>query len=511
MMHLASAMSNLVNGNGNGNGHHQSVAAPQPAAKKPATRPLAPAPDVKESYVTFKIADSVELRGTLVRMTRHVIFFELYNPNDQPQLSDILGAFRIVLQEQVVYSGHAIVRNVLDTGTKIICEINLRESCWTGGSFGVASSYDEITVGFKAFLSEWQKLYKVSPEFKVVIADMQTFLHDLQFWSEQIESLMLSLPKEERIAREHAIATQLEPTIVPAIRNFFEHFEDLSNALDEDLRSAHYAFGKRYIHPLLLGSPFVHRTYSKPLGYAGDYEMVNMMFRDPFEGKSLFAKMINLYALQLPPIIAHRNRIEYLVKKIKQESLRLKVCGQNLQVFNLGCGPAHEVQEFLKTEELSNHAYFTLVDFNDETLKHTTQILNDLKLRHGRKVNIKTIKQSVQQILKQSHKQSGHLQFRQYDLIYCAGLFDYLSDQVCKQLMEIFYGMLLPGGLLVATNVDDHPAQNQMECFLEWHLVHRNEEKMRLLIPEKADLQDVSIKRDSTGVNIFLEVRKAQS
>ncbi len=44
-----------------------------------------------------------------------------------------------------------------------------------------------------------------------------------------------------------------------------------------DLVPVHQAFGKRHLHPLILGSPFVYRTLQKPLGYAGDYEMVNMM------------------------------------------------------------------------------------------------------------------------------------------------------------------------------------------------------------------------------------------
>ena len=48
--------------------------------------------------------------------------------------------------------------------------------------------------------------------------------------------------------------------------------------------------------------------------------MVAMMFRPPFEGTTLFAKMINLYALQLPPILGHRNRIKYLEKQIEMEA-----------------------------------------------------------------------------------------------------------------------------------------------------------------------------------------------
>jgi extracellular factor (EF) 3-hydroxypalmitic acid methyl ester biosynthesis protein len=510
MVHPAREMSTSLNGNGNGNGAHGVIRQIQKKAAK-AQAPASPHA-VKESRVTFQTAEGVELSGALARVTRHAVFFELYSPSVTPRFSETLEEFKIILQEQTVYSGRATVCNVLDAGTKIVCEATLRESDWMNSNPAVAlQSNGEIAVEFKSFLKEWQKLYKVSPEFKVVIADMQTFLQDLRLWLERVELTLRTLPKEERLKREIVLAGQSEPTVVPAIRNFFERFEELSARLDEDLRPAHYTFGKRSIHPLLLCSPFVHRTFTKPLGYAGDYEMVNMMFRNPFEGESLFAKMINLYALQLPPIVAHRNRIQYLEKKLEQESLRLTVRNRDARVFNLGCGPAHEVQRFLAEDELANHTHFTLADFNQETLKQTGTVLDGLKQKNSRRGSVKMVVQSVQQLLKAGGRNVEYSRRDQHDLIYCAGLFDYLTDQVCRQLMDVFYAMLAPGGLLIATNVDNHPAQYQMECFLEWHLVHRNEEKMRTLVPRNADVQNASIKRDPTGVNIFIEVRKPNS
>ena len=225
----------------------------------------------------------------------------------------------------------------------------------------------------------------------------------------------------------------------------------------------------------------------------------------------MFAKMINIYALQLPPIVAHRNRIGYLAEKLKKESLRVVADHRDARIFNLGCGPAHEVQRFLMDNEIANYTDFTLADFNQETIGHTTRIMDDLKQYHRRHGKINVIKRTVNQLLKEGEKISKYAKDDQYDLIYCAGLFDYLSNQVCRQLMEVFYKMLLPGGLLIATNVDNHPAQNQMECFLEWHIVHRNEEKMRTIIPHKSTPQNASIRRDKTGVNLFLEVRKPSS
>jgi extracellular factor (EF) 3-hydroxypalmitic acid methyl ester biosynthesis protein len=70
------------------------------------------------------------------------------------------------------------------------------------------------------------------------------------------------------------------------------------DGVDDEFRSVHRIFGRRQLHPMLLCSPFLYRTFAKPLGYAGDYEMINMIMRDPLEGGSLYAKIINLWFLQ---------------------------------------------------------------------------------------------------------------------------------------------------------------------------------------------------------------------
>jgi extracellular factor (EF) 3-hydroxypalmitic acid methyl ester biosynthesis protein len=504
MFHSGVEMNQVLTGNGNGsNGHLQH-------AKKQAAPP-APVPSSgdKESRVTFRTVEGAELQGALVRFTRYSAVFELYNPSQIPRFSEVIDDFVILLQGRTIYSGRAVVRNVMDAETKIICKATLDESHWKDLKFSLAMQREDGTAKeFKIFLKEWQKLYKVSPEFKVIIADMHTFLSDLRLWLEQVESLMQGTPPIERAKREREVARQLEPAIVPAIQNLFERFEEISNQLEEDLRPAHWAFGKRLVHPLLLCSPFVHRTFYKPLGYPGDYEMVNMMFRDPFEGESLFAKMVNLYALQLPPIVGHRNRIRYLGEKLERESLRVMVRRRDARVFSMGCGPAQEVQCFLAENELANHTHFTLADFNQETLKQTGAILGGLKQKHSRRGSIQMVRQSVQQLLKAAGRNVEYPRCDQHDLIYCAGLFDYVTDQVCRQLMDVFYAMLAPGGLLIATNVDNHPAVNQMACFLDWHLLNRDTNKMRTIVPHKADLEKVSIKQDSSGVNVFMEIRK---
>jgi extracellular factor (EF) 3-hydroxypalmitic acid methyl ester biosynthesis protein len=466
------------------------------------------ASEFKDSVVVFQSGQGGDIRGSLIRLTGYLAVIEIYNPAIVLRASEVVEELKIVIQDRTIYSGRAVVSNLVNAGAVAVCELKLDESKFDVVSFLPEDIGGSIANGFKNFLDYWQKLYRVQPEFKVAMADMQTFLTDLRMWLNQVELGIRSTPSSDRIKLEHDIAYLLRAGVVGAINNLFERFESIASRIEPDLVPAHQSFGKRQLLPLLLASPFVYRTYQKPLGYAGDYEMVNMMFREPAEGGSLFAKMINLYALQLPPILGHRNRITMLQGKLAEEARRVTAAGRTLRVFNLGCGPAHEVQNFLANDPISNQVHFTLSDFNDETLGRTGDILNGLKTRHGRRTVIQMQKKSVHQMLKQADRAIQLPAGEAYDMVICAGLFDYLSDKVCRKLVQIFYDMLGPGGTLITTNVDVHPARNEMEYFLEWHLIHRNTEQMRALAPRNASPDDVLLSRDATGVNILMEVRK---
>ena len=182
--------------------------------------------------------------------------------------------------------------------------------------------------------------------------------------------------------------------------------------------------------------------------------------------------------------------------------------GRTLRVFNLGCGPAHEIQQFFAKGTHCYQSKFVLADFNDETIAHTNSVLTESRRRHGHRTQIQLVKKTAQQLIKHSGHSIQYPKAEQYDLIYCAGLFDYLSDKVCRKLMEVFYDMLSPQGLLIATNVDAHPSQNEMEYFLEWHLIHRNTEQMSSLAQGRAASDNIRLLRDPSGINIFMEVRK---
>jgi len=505
-------MNQVLTGNGNGSNGHA------PPAKKKAAPPLPlPSSGDKESHVAFQTAEGVKLRGALSRVTRHIAVFELYNPNVMPRFSEVLGEFTIVILARTVYSGRAVISKVLDAGNRMICEAMLDAAQWSDLDFGLLIKQNgQMAKEFKTFLREWQKLYTLSPEFKIVVADMQTFLFDLRLWLDQLELGIRNFQQPLRSSLEKEAIESLAKPVTQSIDAFIDRFESIVTKLEEESHPQHYAHLRRQLHPLILSSPFAQRAFSKPLGYAGDYQVVDMMIRPPYEGASLFAKIINVWLWGQSPAQAHRNRVDYLERKLFEETARVKAAGRINKVLNLGCGPADEVQRFFERQNISRHASLTLVDFNEETLRYLQGKLDGIKESLVRPVSFQLIKRSVFQILKDEGQSIRQATGEPYDYIYCAGLFDYLSNSVCKQLMNIFYGMLAPDGLLLATNATDalncsRPFRYSMEYLLDWYLIYRNKAHFAAVAPDLVEADKISVVAENTGANLFLEVRKPKN
>lgn len=462
------------------------------------------------SFILCRNSQGAEVRGTILRMSRYTVVFEVYNPYSILQLSEVLTEFRITINERTVYSGRAVITNLVNTGILLVLEASLSEDGWIDVDvFSPGHLRERLQSEFVDFLRETQRIHQVLPEFKVVVSDMHLLLADLRHWMEQVELGVRSLPSGDRTEVEREAILLLEEPLMPAVEPLLERFEATARTIGVEQQPVHRSYIKRQIHPLILCSPFTYRTFQKPLGYAGDYEMVSMMLRDPYEGSTMFAKVVNKVFLETAPVIAHRNRIIYLTERLKEETERATEQGRKAKFFNLGCGPAQEIQNFMRRHPVSDNTDFLLLDFNDETLEHATSVLSDVRLGAGRQTSIHFTKRSVHQILKESTRPGAGFPIAGFDMVYCAGLFDYLSDRICRRLLEVFYDLVAPGGLLVATNVDiSNPSRSWMEYVLEWHLVYRNAEQFLSLAPSKAPREACVVKSDNTGVNLFLEVRK---
>lgn len=496
-------MNHSSNGHGSGGGPS---APPKPELTQ--AQNSAPASDLWEAKVVFQSNEGLQLQGVPLRIQRHAIVFELYNPLATLHVSEALSHFKISLPQTAGYAGRAVIRSVMDAGTRTIVEATLDEHSWLEVApltHGIRA--EKVQAEFRGLLQNWQKFYRVTREYKEVICDLHSFMTDLRSWLDQVEMQIRCLPAGDRPKAEMDAALGLRDSVLASMNGLFDRFESVSSQIEDEALPAHRAFGQRLLHPFMLMSPFLRRTYTKPLGYAGDYEMMNMIVRNQMEGDSLFGKFANAFLLAQAAPQAVRNRVNFLHAKIVEETGRVARQGRPARISSIACGPAWEAVNFLAHHPLAGHSHFQLLDFDPQTLQYVTHSIHEARKQGGSHATISVVKNSVQNLLRGGNRAVPDES--RFDLIYCSGLYDYLSDHVCRSLNNYFYQLLRPGGLLVVGNfAPNTPHQNIMEHFAEWFLIYRDSAQLTALAPEAAPLESCVVRAEPTGSNIFLEVRK---
>jgi extracellular factor (EF) 3-hydroxypalmitic acid methyl ester biosynthesis protein len=77
------------------------------------------------SIIVCRNSQGAEVRGTVHRLSRHLAVFEVYNPYSILQLSEVLTDFRVTVNDRMLYSGRAVITNLVNTGIMLILEVSL--------------------------------------------------------------------------------------------------------------------------------------------------------------------------------------------------------------------------------------------------------------------------------------------------------------------------------------------------------------------------------------------------
>jgi len=449
--------------------------------------------------VSFLNAQGELVRGTIVNLQRNSLVMEVCNPYSIVQVSEVLSELTIRIRDKKAYVGHAVIRELVNTGLTAVVSVSLADE-WRELS-EVAVARGSVGAEARAFVQDWTERFRIRHEYQIVVNEMRAFLSDVSRWVEQVD-LSDALPKENGRLRED-IFLELAAPLVERTKFYIEKLEGEASQVAEEQAAAHRSFVQTALHPLLLRAPFVFRTYTKPMGYAGDYQMVNQILGNPREGPSTYFQIVNAAFLQTAVATAHRNRIDILVDFLKRMADAARLEGRPFRILNVGCGPAGEIQRFLQEYPDPQFLSFELLDFSEVTLAWTEECLTSITDRLHKTVTINYVHDSVQQLLKRRIS-VGQEHSREFDAVYCAGLFDYLSDKVCSRLLTHFAARVRPAGTLLVTNVHlSNPNRFVMEHLLEWYLIYRDEARMDSLLPASSIGRNIYV--DATGVNVFAE------
>ena len=257
----------------------------------------------------------------------------------------------------------------------------------------------------------------------------------------------------------------------------------------------------RYFHDrfgaLIDLSPFAARCFHKPLGYAGDYEMMNMVYRNESLGDTLFGRALSRVVLDSDASQAVRQRMHYLAGKIKAAAARGGP-RRPARILSVAAGPAMELQLILRQDPMllrAGCAEIALLDQDAGALRHAREQIEALAAQAGVEVTLTCINTSIRTVIAEGLSGS-------YDLIYSAGLFDYLKDRTARAAGARLVAALAPGGRALIGNFGTaNPTRPLMELILDWPLQHRSSSDLRQLFGGIGT--GLTIEQEATGVNLF--------
>ena len=459
-----------------------------------------------DPVISFLNSQHEAVRGTLTNVQRRSLVMEIYNPYSIVQVSEVLNDLTIRSGERSIYKGKAVVTSLLNTGLMAVVSVVLVDE-WSDLNM-VRGNMSLVADEARRFVEDWESRFRIARSYQVAISEFRAFLSETARWADQADmSDVLPRDSDGRI-REDVFGDLARP-IMEKGNEYFIWLQEEGGLVPPEDSVVHRNFAQTALHPLLLRAPFVYRTFAKPLGYAGDYEMVNQMIGDPRQGTNTYFQIINAFFLKAAVAEAHRNRIEILVDYLMKAAAVAQEHARQVRILNIGCGPAIEIQRFIERHPNPELIEFTLMDFSEVTLSYTKAQVQGVSDRLKKKVAVNYVNESVHQLLKRASKRDDLLQDTTFDFVYCAGLFDYLSDKVCSRLLQYFVNRTHKGGRVLVTNVHSrNPHKNVMEHLLEWHLIYRDEAGFEAVLPQQRE--DTRIFTDETGVNIFADFQVAK-
>ncbi|WP_413586534.1 class I SAM-dependent methyltransferase [Bdellovibrio sp. HCB274] len=340
-------------------------------------------------------------------------------------------------------------------------------------------------------------------EFKIFVYELRDFLANLKPKIDRIEELKPLHDFQKEMEFRKAVAESFAKYMNSVLSPNYPLIPNLLKGMSKFQLKWAMNFAREQMGPLLWGAPFAHRAYHKPRGYAGDYEMMNQLYRDEVVGKTLYDQCIHKYFVEDASGTAVRNRGLYLSKKIR-ELFQETSPQHNLKIMSVASGPAKEQQLFLQDcpEFLDRHAEFTCVDQDEESLKHAHRQLYtiDRKVQSGFGFRFSNL--AIRNIISQGFPE------KDYDLIYTAGLFDYFTEPIARRTAERMLDAVKPGGKIIIGNfcAENYKYGPFLELFLDWTLIYRTEADLLRVFDGLGS--KMWVEKEPLGVNLFIVIQK---
>ncbi len=226
----------------------------------------------------------------------------------------------------------------------------------------------------------------------------------------------------------------------------------------------------------------------KKHGYSGDFEIIDDIYQMRIAEDPALRRWDLYFHAQAAPC-AVRNRKTYFHQLLRSVAAR----SEPLRVLNIASGPARDLREWFDANP-GSAVHFDCIELDTKAIAHARHLcapyLDRITFHH-------------QNALK-------FVPLDKYDLIWSAGLFDYLTDRLFVRLLRSLQPFVKEGGEVVIGNFSEFNAsRDYMELMGDWHLEHRSEERLQRLAENAGAAQrQIEVRWEPEGVNLFLHVHR---
>jgi extracellular factor (EF) 3-hydroxypalmitic acid methyl ester biosynthesis protein len=344
--------------------------------------------------------------------------------------------------------------------------------------------------------------------FKSLVCELRLLLEDTRTDLDRLEK---ELPWSVLNGEESAART----TLIDVLRTgFVAEMTEIGRALDDEMKRvapeqlpALKRLSQRHLDELMMPAPILHRARTKPLNYPGDFEIMRYIYERPFEGATLFGRAMHLWGVSFDPSAMIRSRKDHLKAQLI-ELLSRSRRSDVIRIISVAAGPAQEVYETLaEVRDIPGEVEIVLFDQDKRALSFAFPRLQQLvATRWGSRVRIVYLHDSIKRLLRDPTllQQNGG-----FDVVLCAGLFDYLDQQKSTQLTSSLYASLRPGGSAWIGNVvPEVTARWLLEFHLDWYCIYKSREETLDFATQGAPGAEVRIDVEPMGYNLFAVVTR---
>jgi len=347
---------------------------------------------------------------------------------------------------------------------------------------------------------------QIRPLFKQYTADLRYDLSAYKMVFDELDLRYQSEPDDVKKSVQQAIIETEGSNFMKFFHDKVEELEDLVSGFSPEEHQAHGFYFRKQLREFILCCALMARTNLKPRGYAGDSEMMKMIYVNDYQGDTTFCKLMQKYTVGVPAAQSVRNRRKLILERLSKFIERLELLSkENFRILSVACGPAFELADILKSVSDFKKYYFTLLDQDPIALEEARHVVSSIEQNFGQKIQVDYVNLSVRMMF---GKKSIAQNLDKFDFIYSMGLFDYLTTPVAKAVIENLYQLLFSDGELVIGNFHvSNPSKAFMEYWGDWYLIHRTEKELKELL-KSPNPSAVSIIFEETRSQMFLVAKK---